>query len=407
MPLSALKRASARWGLALSLAALALLAGRGLRPFLGEFAPFIAAFPVIALAAWRCGLGPSLASTGAVVLGAKYWFIGPVHSFRVDDIRQGMAILVFAFVCALVAMIGEVNRRENTELLNAQEELEDKVKRRTVELDQANQSLSDLTARLLQLQDDERRRIARDLHDSVGQTMALLGINLANVEADIQRLMNTVEVVKGCQEIVRDTSTGLRTLSYLLHPPLLDENGLTSALPWYTQGFAERSGITVDLQLPDELGRLSRDAELAIFRVVQESMTNIHRHSGAKHAKIHVARSKQEICVRVEDDGRGILSDKLVEMASGGTPGVGIRGMRERIRQLGGSLQIDSKGLGKGASVEVRIPMRRVETAMKNEDSGHDDDNDALSLPPPATLDKASEGQNPHVDYRTFTANAS
>jgi signal transduction histidine kinase len=406
MPPSAFKRASARWGLALSLAALALLTGRGLRPFLGEFAPFIAAFPVIALAAWRCGLGPSFASIGAVVLGAKYWFIEPVHSFRVDDVRQGMAILVFAFVCALVAMIGEVNRRENTELLNAQEELEDKVKRRTVELDQANQSLSDLTARLLQLQDDERRRIARDLHDSVGQTMALLGINLANVEADIQRLVRTVEVVKGCQEIVRDTSTGLRTLSYLLHPPLLDENGLTSALPWYTQGFAERSGITVDLQLPDELGRLSRDAELAIFRVVQESMTNIHRHSGAKHATIRVNRSKQEISVRVEDDGRGIPADKLQEMASGGTPGVGIRGMRERIRQLGGSLQIDSKGLGKGASVEVRIPMRRAEPVSGDADSG-DDDVHTLT-PPPAALDASSEGQNPHPGgYRTFTANAS
>jgi signal transduction histidine kinase len=182
-------------------------------------------------------------------------------------------------------------------------------------------------------------------------------MNLSAVEADIERLMKAASVVKDSQELVRETSTNIRTISYLLHPPLLDDHGLSSALPWYIDGFSQRSKIEVDLKLPDDFGRLSRDSEIAIFRVVQECLTNIHRHSGSASAKISVRRSDSDIWVEVEDRGKGITPEKRSELASAGTPGVGIRGMRERVRQLGGSLEITSDGTSKGTVAVTRLPL--------------------------------------------------
>ena len=187
--------------------------------------------------------------------------------------------------------------------------------------------------------------------------MASLGINLSSVEAEIERLMKAINIVKDSRELVREMSTNIRTISYLLHPPLLDEKGLSFAIPWYAEGFAERSKIKVDLELPDDLGRLSRDSEVAIFRVVQECLTNIHRHSESVTAKIRITRSENDVCVEVEDHGKGVPSEKLHEMTSGATPGVGIRGMRERIRQLGGILEIESPGSGQGTVVMTRLPL--------------------------------------------------
>jgi signal transduction histidine kinase len=140
----------------------------------------------------------------------------------------------------------------------------------------------------------------------------------------------------------------------LLHPPLLDESGLSSAIRWYIDGFAQRSSIKVDLDLPDDFGRLSPELETAIFRVVQECLTNIHRHSGSSIAKIRLLHVDGQVLVGVEDEGRGISPEKLEEMASGGTPGVGIRGMRERVRQLGGDLEIVSNG--SGTAILARLP---------------------------------------------------
>jgi signal transduction histidine kinase len=350
------KRPFVRCLAALVAAAVALLVARELKPFLGQSAPLVTIFPAVAFAAWRCGLGPSFLSIAVGLLGTKYWFVEPLHSFRVLSVSQAITFLICVFACGLVAAMGEVWRRENGTLLNAQEELEDKVRRRTIELDRANQNLSELTARLLRLQDEERRRIARDLHDSIGQTMAVLGVNLANVQSDIERLLKTLDTVKDSQEMILETSTNVRTISYLLHPPLLDEHGLSSALPWYTEGFAQRSGINVNLELPEDLGRLSRDSEVAIFRVVQECLTNVHRHSEGSNARISISCSDTDVCVKVEDDGKGIPQHQLRELASGGTPGVGVRGMRERIRQLGGSLEIDSQGTGRGTVVVTRMP---------------------------------------------------
>jgi signal transduction histidine kinase len=223
-----------------------------------------------------------------------------------------------------------------------------------VELDRTNQNLRELSARLLQLQDDERRRIARELHDSVGQMLAALGMNLAAVRTEIERLTRTASTVNDSAALVQELSKEVRTISHLLHPPLLDEAGLASALRWYIEGFAQRSKIEVDLEFPADFGRLSRESETAIFRTVQECLTNIHRHSESPTARICIAASDGDVRVEVEDRGKGISPEKQFEMASTGTPGVGIRGMRERLRQLGGSLDIHSNG--KGTLIVARLP---------------------------------------------------
>jgi PAS domain S-box-containing protein len=268
--------------------------------------------------------------------------------------------------------IHDVSERKAMEvaLKLAHDELEKRVSERTDELrrknmqvlkqaeilDLANQGLRELSARLLQVQDEERRRIARDLHDSTGQTLALLSMNLSALENEASR--TNPELAKGLlenAEIVRKISAELRTLSYLLHPPLLDEMGLESALRWYTDGFDQRSGMKVELELSPDLGRLARELEIAIFRVLQECLTNIHRHAESPTAKIRIQRNRKSVVLEVHDEGKGIPAEKLAKITSGADSGVGLRGMRERVQSLGGELQIKSNG--KGTDILVSIPV--------------------------------------------------
>ena len=344
-----------RYALALLATVVALLARMGLNPFLGDYVPYITLFPAAAFCAWYCGVGPSILSVVVAVMGAKYWFIPPTHSLRIVGMPQVIGILIFLSVSGVVLAMGEARRRHEQVLWAAQRELGEAVKERTVELDKTNQNLRELSARLMQLQDDERRRIARELHDSVGQMLAALGMNLAAVGTDIERLVKTANTVNDSAALVQELSREVRTISHLLHPPLLDEAGLASALHWYVEGFAERSKIKVDLEIPADFKRLERESETAIFRTVQECLTNIHRHSDSPTARIRVIVSDGHVCVEVEDRGRGIPPEKQFEMASTGTPGVGIRGMRERLRQLGGSLDIHSNG--KGTLIMARLPL--------------------------------------------------
>ncbi len=364
------KNAPARYATALAAILVALLARGALSPFVGDYVPFITLFPAVIFAAWFCGVGPSILSVVVALLGARFLFVQPVHSFSIPDTPQSVAILAFLLASALIVAMGEMNRRNNEVLRGAQRELETRVEQRTAELDKANQGLRDLTARLLHFQDEERRRIARELHDSVGQTLAALSMNLSSAGADIQRLTKTAAAIADSEALVKEMTTDIRTISYLLHPPLLDEAGLTSALQWYVEGLTSRSAISVELEVPDDFDRLSRDLETAIFRVVQECLTNVHRHSGSPVAKIRLSRSASDVQLEVRDEGKGIPTEKLSEMASSGAPGVGIRGMRERIHQLGGSLEIGSDGNGKGTAVVVKLPVANVVTpvAAPNED---------------------------------------
>jgi len=218
----------------------------------------------------------------------------------------------------------------------------------------AEESLRLLSGQLLHLQDQERRRIARELHDSAGQILAALGMNLSLVESE-NATVAAAKAIKECSSLVQQLSRELRTISHLLHPPLLDEVGLTSGLRSYLEGFTERSKIKVELELPEDLGRLPQDSETSIFRVVQECLTNIHRHSESPVARIRITRSDGQISVEVEDEGKGIPPEKRAALDSGGSPGVGIRGMRERLRQLGGTLEVNSNGVG--TVVVARLPV--------------------------------------------------
>jgi PAS domain S-box-containing protein len=234
------------------------------------------------------------------------------------------------------------------------ETLDAEVRSRTATLEQQSEELRSLSWRLLRTQDDERRHIARELHDSAGQTLTVLNMNLARiVDAARDRAPHLVEDAIETQQLVKDLNQEIRTTSYLLHPPLLDEVGLSDALGAYVQGLAARSGIAIELSVAPQFGRHSPDLELAIFRLIQECLTNIHRHSGSKTAEIRLSVGDDVISVEVQDHGKGIPPEKLADIHSESS-GVGIRGMRERIRRFNGEVQIDSNA--SGTRIIVSIP---------------------------------------------------
>ena len=232
--------------------------------------------------------------------------------------------------------------------------LEERVTDRTKELELKNLELlkqtavvRELSGRLLQIQDEERRRIARELHDSVGQMLAAASMNFSHVAREKGALSGAAaKAVEENRALLEQISAEIRTISHLLHPPLLDEVGLQSALQWYIEGFSERSKISVNLELPEDFGRLPRDLEITLFRVVQECLTNIHRHSESRIAAIRVSRSANQVRLEVKDHGKGIPLDMQLNITSGKITGVGMRGMRERLRQLGGHLQVQSDAGG-------------------------------------------------------------
>lgn len=345
-----------RYFVALIATGVALSIRWGSSIFIGEYLPYVGLFLAVAFLSWFCGVGPSILAIVLGLLGTRYWFIPPTHSFSMPTVPRLIDMSEFAAAALIIVAVAELARRNHAALYNAQVELEDRIRQRTAELNLANQNLGELSARLMHLQDEERRRIARELHDSVGQTLAALSMNLATVSSDIEHLKQTASTVADSAALVDDLSKDIRTISYLLHPPLLDEAGLSSALTWYLQGFSERSKIAVDLKIPEDFGRLSCELETAIFRVVQECVTNIHRHSGSSTAKVRISHTASRVEVLVEDKGKGIPAEKVSQISTSRTPGVGIRGMRERLRQLGGEMEIQSHP-GNGTRVIVNLPL--------------------------------------------------
>jgi PAS domain S-box-containing protein len=215
--------------------------------------------------------------------------------------------------------------------------------------------IADDMTRLMKAQDEERRRIARELHDSAGQTLAVLGMSLAQLVHRAEGIApELAREGKEIEAMVQQLHRDIRTTSYLLHPPLLDECGLASALKLYVEGLAERSHVAITLDVADNVGRLPSDMELAIFRLVQECLTNIYRHSGSNTALIRLRTEGESVRAEVQDQGKGISPERLSEIQSRGA-GVGIRGIRERIRQFHGEMKIESSG--SGTSVIVNIPM--------------------------------------------------
>lgn len=276
----------------------------------------------------------------------------------------------------LVATVGALLRLKNAENLARQqaaaaedarrelaqlnETLERKVAERTTELRTANDSLRELSRRLLRTQDEERRRIARELHDSVGQSLAAIKMNNAAIAEQQSIHAQTLKDLRSNDLLVDEILRSIRTISHLLHPPLLDESGLPSALRLYVEEFTSRSGIKVDFDCAASRVRLSRDMETALFRVAQECLGNVHRHSSSLTASIHFNIDNDTAYLEVNDQGLGISVERQREIAMGGG-GVGFRGMRERIAQLGGKFQLRSDS--KGTTVAVAVPIERTVAA--------------------------------------------
>lgn len=253
--------------------------------------------------------------------------------------------------------------------ITARKEIEEALSQSHAELesliDLRTAALRRLSARLLQLQDEERRKIARELHDGLGQYLAALGIN---IERLIEQPTDGSEILLESREILRTTIAEIRTLSHLLHPPLLDEVGFSSAARWYVEGFAKRSGVEVNLDLPADLQRLPETIEITLFRALQETLINIHRHSGSKRAEIRLRIEGAEVTLQIRDFGHGIPPELLNSLQSSGTAsgGVGITGLRERTAELRGRMEIQSDG--GGTLVSVTLPLRVPEFRSKPAD---------------------------------------
>lgn len=232
---------------------------------------------------------------------------------------------------------------EMTELLAKNRELKDK-----------EEALHALSARIMQLQDDERRRIARDLHDITGQELAVVIMLLMQASREIRADTESLKTITDAATMVRKIEDEIRTLSYVLHPPLLDELGLGAALNWYAEGFTKRSGIQVSVDVQKDMPRLSKEKELALFRVVQEALTNVMRHSGSRTAQIQVSANAESATLTIQDEGKGIGRKRFTK-SSPKVHGVGIMGMRERLQQLGGGIEV--KPLPRGTEVVAVMPI--------------------------------------------------
>jgi len=248
------------------------------------------------------------------------------------------------------------------ELQRVLENLEKEVTERTraeQRLYRSEQSLRRLSLHLLRTQDEERKRIGRDLHDSLGQCLAILKINLDSVRLGLPPAeAKAISQVEQCLQLSEEAIREVRTIAYLLYPPMLEELGLNSAIPWYLEGFSKRSEIKISFETQPDFARLPRAAELALFRVLQESLTNVHRHSGSKSAKIRLFEEDGLVVLEVEDDGKGFPA-AMVDINDDDVPstfGGGLRGMNERLRDLGGMVELKSGHNKKGAIVRAVVP---------------------------------------------------
>jgi two-component system NarL family sensor kinase len=216
-----------------------------------------------------------------------------------------------------------------------------------------------LSQRLLKVQDDERRKLARDLHDSTGQTLAALKISVSFLQEQCKHDSDTMVIVSDVAELADRAIEEIRTMSYLLHPPLLDEVGFACAAEWYVEGFAKRSGINILVDLAPDRDRLPMSTEIALFRVLQESLTNVHRHADTEKASVSFTRQSGTAILEVKDFGRGIPAERLVRLRENSAEtGVGLAGMRERMNELNGKLEIESEG--HGTTLRATVPLSAI-----------------------------------------------
>lgn len=279
----------------------------------------------------------------------------PRRKFDAEDERVMLSLGRFAssayqILASLDALNVEMAQREKAEaslrLSNAK--LESLIEKRTG-------ALRRLTISLLQSQDEERRRFGRNLHDSIGQYLTIIKMNLDVMSGLGENDLTRPELLSQCLNAVEACLKETRTISYLLHPPLLDEAGFESAARWYVDGFAQRGGIQATLNFPEKMERLPRSVELALFRILQESLTNVHRHSGSPTVEIGIEVDAEIVSLVVRDAGRGIPQHVMEQFRESGTAGIGLAGMRERLADLGGELRVQSDK--KGTLLQATIPL--------------------------------------------------
>ncbi len=380
-----------RYSIAVATAVLSILFRWLLDPVLGHVAFYVTIYIAVAYCAVVCGFLPAILSGLLGFLGIFYFFVDPRHSLTVIRGSEIHALVGFFLVSAVLIALGDANRKKQLrlndtivaltneaherqraegELRKAHDELEVRVMQRTAELSQtldrlesemavreeAEANLRRLSLRLMTLQDEERRRIARDLHDTVGQTLAAVKMSIALIRKIKDASPALRPLIDDLEALADEALQEVRTTSYLLHPPLLDEAGIAPAARWFVEGFAKRSGIQVECEIPDKMERPSRDRELVLFRILQESLTNVHRHSQASSASVRLGRTPHRIELEICDNGKGIPEERLRRLdTSDGKAGVGIAGMRERVLKLGGHLEI--RALNPGTIVRAALPL--------------------------------------------------
>lgn len=313
-------------------------------------------FPILVLT----GSGMSTASTESAVRSRA-----PLGNVALLERPLRPVTLVSAVRSALLARRRQYEVRDHLRerkaaedaLQRAHDALETLVEQRTA-------ALRRLSVKLLRVQDEERRRIARELHDSLGQDLTAAKISLDMLS---QELQGPCAHLKDAQELVNRSISDTRTLSHLLHPPLLDEAGLMSAAKWYVEGFGQRSGIATQLQLPQSAHRLPRQIETALFRIMQEALTNVHRHSGSRTVQVCLTVEEKRVVLTVRDYGMGVPREVLDRFWKTGNVGVGLAGIRERVKELGGYLEIESNL--DGTLLKATIPLPRAKEGKEALDS--------------------------------------
>jgi signal transduction histidine kinase len=378
-----------RFFLAVSTAVLAVLLRGLLDPVLGHVAFYATVYMTVAFCALVAGLAPAVLNAVLGFAGIFYFFVDPRHSVSIPR-SEVHGVIGFVLVSFFLLALGVANRnkqlklnatvsaltseaaerrRAEQELQQAHRELEQRVQERTTELSQAlarlkaevgvrekaEDQLRRLSVRLMALQDQERRHIARDLHDTTGQTLSAMKMNIAMLQEMSKAGDPAWELLRDLSSLSDEALQEIRTTSYLLHPPLLDEAGFASAARWFVDGFAKRSGIQVTCTIPPQMDRPPAHCELVLFRILQESLTNVHRHSGASVAGVVLVRDDGHLTLEVSDNGAGIPEERLARLREVSDSGVGLAGMRERVRELGGEFEIRSNS--RGTTVSVRVPL--------------------------------------------------
>jgi signal transduction histidine kinase len=362
---------AARYTVGLASAVLAIALRAALEPILGHAGFFATLYIAVVFSALVCGLGPSILTAVLGMAGIVYWFVDPRNTLLITNRRDIHALIACLVVCPVLIALGEMNRRKRLEIRAARDDLDRRVQERTAELSSAlsnlesevkvrqttEEQLRRLSLHLMTIQDQERRRIARDLHDSAGQTLAAIKMSLAVLQQTQSHNEQAIRLLDDLNALASEALQEIRTTSYLLHPPLLDESGFASAARWFVEGFTRRSGIQVACEIPEPMERLPQNVDLVLFRILQEALTNVHRHSGATTASVSIHSDGKSLKFEISDNGHGLSEQHMKQFhESNGLHGVGMAGMRERVRELGGDMALRSDGAGTTLSFSFSLP---------------------------------------------------